>query len=370
MKYWTQVFLVGMAIFSMFFGGGNLVFPIWIGTQTQAVGLSSLGFILSGVLIPFFGIIIVLYFQGNHERYLGVWGKNVGRILMFSLLLFWIPLGSGPRCNQLAYGAFCQIGGGLGEQIPLWLYSALYSAIVYVLTLRKGRFLGVLGKVITPMLIFSLFFLIFSIVKNSQIDSFAVAAPNAFFSSFFAGYNTMDFIAAIFFSSTLISLVKEKHQDKFNIRFIRHACLFAIILLSIIYVGMISVGYANAELLSNVSRDQLLAVIGKAMFSEKFEIIIFLIITLSVLSTSMALSLVCADYLRDHFFKGKWGHAVSLFLAIMVSFVTSIIGFERLAVLISYAMSFLYPLLLVITSYAFCKAVYEKKNLTRSLNRS
>lgn len=355
MKYCLQVFALGMALFSMFFGGGNLVFPLWIGTQSTSISLSSIGFIISGVMLPFFGIAITLYFKGNYEKYLSVWGKTFGFILIFALLLFWIPLGSGPRCNQLAYGAFCQIGGNL----PLWIYSAIYSVIVYFLTFKKSRILEILGRVITPILIVALMFLIFSLFHTPPRAA-QVVNPSDFTSAFFAGYNTMDFIAAIFFSATIIALIKEKHKNNFNMKFVRNACFVAIALLSVIYVGMISVGYAFSSELASVPRDQLLAVIGGHLFSEQFRGVVFVVITLSVLSTSMALSLVFSDYLRKFL---KISHELALLISVFISFIMSIIGFERLATLITYAMATLYPLLLVVTTYAILKAVMVRKSL-------
>lgn len=353
-----QIFVVGMALFSMFFGGGNLTFPLWIGSETSSVTLSSIGFILSGVLLPFYGIIVSLYFKGNYEHYLSACGKKIGQLLVFALLLFWIPLGSGPRCNQLAYGAFsCQ---SLWE-MPFWTYSLLYSIAIYLLTVQKNRIIEILGKVITPLLIFSLFFLIFSVFSNTGIETIALAKPDQpasteFLSSFFAGYHTMDFIAAIFFSSTIISLIKEKQKEKFNMGLVRNSCLIAISLLSLIYIGLISVGYANSEILSGVPRDRLLAVIGQALFGEQFQLLIFMIITLSMISTSMALALVFSDYLRTTIFKERLGHKSCLFISVFISFLMSVIGFENLAVIISYATSILYPFLLLVTTIAFIKS--------------
>ncbi len=360
LKNSLQIFIVGMALFSMFFGGGNLTFPLWIGSETSSVPLSSIGFILSGVLLPFYGIIVSLYFKGDYEHYLGACGKTVGALLVFALLLFWIPLGSGPRCNQLAYGAFCC---QVGWEIPLWVYSAVYTVVVYLLTFRENRIIAILGKVITPMLIFGLFFLIFSVFTTSSQAVVATAKTDSFnsnelYTGFFAGYHTMDFIAAIFFSSTIIGLIKERQKDKFNISLVRNACIMAVVLLSVIYVGLIFVGYSNAEVLVNVPRDRLLAVIGQTLFGEHLQIIIFMIITLSVLSTSMALSLVFSDYLRKTIFKERLNHKTCLLISVLISFVMSIIGFDRLAVVISYATSALYPLLLLITTVAFVKSLY------------
>lgn len=355
-----QIFIVGMAIFSMFFGGGNLTFPLWVGSETSSITLSSIGFFLTGVLLPFYGIIISLYFKGDYESYLNTFGKTIGALLVFALLLFWIPLGSGPRCNQLAYGAFAS---QTGWELPFWVYSLAYSAVVYILTFRESRVIEILGKVITPMLIFALFFLIGAIFFMPIPEASGpvnASMSQEFFASFFAGYHTMDFIAAIFFSSTVIALIKENQKERFNFSLVRNSCIMAMTLLSIVYVGLISVGYANADILANVSKDRLLAVIGQQLFSPQFQIVIFAIITLSVLSTSMALSIVFSDYLRKTLFKNRVSHPICLLIVIAMSFFMSIIGFDRLAVVISYATSVLYPFLLLITTAAFVKSLWKE----------
>ncbi len=357
MKNTLAVIVAGLAIFSMFFGGGNLTFPLWVGSQTSSILLSSLGFILSGVLLPFLGIAIILFFKGDYESCLGVFGKGFGKILAFTLLLFWIPLGSGPRCNQLAYGAWCcQWTAGM----PMWAYSLIYSAVVFLLTLGKNSILDVLGKIITPVLVLSLLFLV-----TSGISAHGTPGPTApqlkdFYSAFVAGYSTMDFVAAIFFSSAVISLIKEKSQEKFDLRFVRNASLFAIALLSLIYVGMIAVGHVNHSIIFHTPREQLMAMLGNHLFDPKFQFVIFIVITFSVLSTSMALSLVFSDFLQNIF---KMSHASSLFLSVFSSFAISVIGFERLATLISLAMSILYPLLLLVAMIA----VFKKYKSTREV---
>lgn len=368
LKYWAQICIVGMAIFSMFFGGGNLTFPLWIGATTSSSTLSSLGFLLTGVLLPFYGIIISLHFKGDYRQYLNSCGKIFGTLLVFSLLLFWIPLGSGPRCNQLAYGSFSVL---TGWDMPFWIYSALYSGVVYILTVRKMRIIEILGKIITPLLIIALSLLIYSIFNTSP-DQLATSTSNStplwndFSSSFFAGYHTMDFIAAIFFSSSVIELIKEKERTKFDFSLIRRACLAAITLLSAIYIGLIAVGHSQSEVLLNVPRDRLLAVIGQNLLANELQPILFLVITLSVLSTSIALSLVFSDYLRSTLFEEKLDHKWCLAISVLISFFMSIIGFESIATLISYATAILYPCLVVVTTVALGKNLLSQYRLITS----
>ncbi len=366
-----SVFLVGIALFSMFFGGGNLTFPLWSGIQSESLLSTTLGFLISGVIIPFYGIMIGLYFKGDYKKCLGVFGKPIAHLLIFSLLFFWIPLGSGPRCNQLAYGAFNQ----MGISAPFWLYSGIYSIAVFFLTYKKNRILDILGNFITPILLVSLIFFVYlgyvNAGNNIQHASFDWSE---FGKSFSSGYNTMDFIATIFFTSTIISLIKAKGKGTFNIKHVYYSCFIAIFMLSVVYIGMIFVGKLNADLLSNISRDQLLAFLGKSVFQEKYHALLFSVITLSCLTTSVALALVFSDYLRETVFNNKIGYKGCLAISIFVSFLLSIIGFEPLAAIIAWAMSILYPVLLVTTTVSLGKSLYvdyfkaDKKELSLSLH--
>ncbi len=338
-------FVVGIALFSMFFGGGNLTWPLWMGIQTSSLVPTTLGFVLSAVFIPFYGTATGLYFEGNYERYLGVFGKSVCLILIFALLLFWIPLGSGPRCNQLAYGAFVQ----MGWSAPLWVYSAGYSIVTFLLTYRKSRILDLLGNFITPLLLVSLGALIYLGFSNVEFSPPAVGAMNwaEFWPAFESGYLTMDFIATVFFTTALIALIKEKGgTPSFQRKLVVNACMIAIGLLSVVYLGMITVGCLNADLMKTISRDQLLAALGRAMFHENYHFLIFTVITLSCLTTSIALALVFADYLRKTIFREKLSYEVCVGIAVLASFLLSLVGFESLSLLISYAMSTLYPFLI------------------------
>lgn len=357
--------MVGFALFSMFFGGGNLTFPLIVGMNSEVPLLSTVGFLFSGVFLPFLGLMTMIYFNGDHEKCLSVFGKKVGALLIFLLLLFWIPLGSGPRCNLLAHGAFQQIGGNW----PLWVDSAIYSIFVYFLALKRNKFLEILGKIITPALVICLSFLFIAVFFEP-----AGAVPDAhsfrlgaFFSSVTWGYNTMDFIAAIFFASTIMQLMRSNDEKKFQISFIKKSFLVAIVLLCFAYIGMIFVGKTHAAALLQVDPSQLLLAAGKIILPEQFKIVMFLIITLSVLSTSMAISLVFSNYLRKTIFKEKISHQVSLFISVFFSFILSTIGFDKLSEMISHAMAVLYPLLLIVTLTALCKKLLIKKDETTTL---
>ena len=71
MKNKSLILATGLAMFSMFFGSGNLVFPLVVGQMSEGhFGLASLGILLTGVLVPFLGILAMLLFDGNSKVFL------------------------------------------------------------------------------------------------------------------------------------------------------------------------------------------------------------------------------------------------------------------------------------------------------------
>lgn len=356
-----KIIVVGIALFSMFFGGGNLTFPLWLGSTSGSILYTVAGFLLTGVLLPFLGVFISLKYAGESEKILGALGKKFGHILTFLLLLFWIPLGSAPRCIQLSYGAFRQ----MNLEFPLWSYSLIYSIILFFLTHQRAKILDILGRFLTPVLITSLVGLIALGVNDMNLSNINFISPDpfSFLIAFRSGYYTQDFIAAIFFTSTIIKLIQLGDQENFKLKNVYISCLIAISMLSIIYIGMIFIGDGNSDKLGFIPREELLAALGTTFVHPKFHFVIFLVITLSCLTTSAALSLVFADFIYQKIFVNKISYKTGLCLSLLISFALSLIGFEALAVIIDIAMGVLYPVLLAVALYALYKKIREKKRL-------
>ncbi|MCB9229710.1 MAG: branched-chain amino acid transport system II carrier protein, partial [Deltaproteobacteria bacterium] len=99
----SKSIIVGLALFSMFFGSGNLIFPLDVGRVAGGQFLwGALGFILTAVLVPFMGVVAMVVYNGDYQKFFAFSGKKTGFILTLILLSFWIPFGSGPRCITLS----------------------------------------------------------------------------------------------------------------------------------------------------------------------------------------------------------------------------------------------------------------------------
>ena len=147
----TSILIIGMALFSMFFGSGNLIFPLYIGTLAKEAWMpAAAGFLISAVLLPFLGALAMVLYRGNYSDFFDTIGRRWGFLLSAILLTVWIPLGSAPRCMTLSYASLISY---FGVAPPLWAFCLIYSVFIYFVITRGLEVLDILGKVITPLLL-------------------------------------------------------------------------------------------------------------------------------------------------------------------------------------------------------------------------
>ena len=110
MTHRKTVVTAGFAMFSMFFGSGNLVFPLLIGKEAlHQYPVAILGLLVTAVLVPFLGLISIILFDGNYRTYFERLGTIPAFLLIAIILMLIGPFGVVPRCITVAYGGFSLI---------------------------------------------------------------------------------------------------------------------------------------------------------------------------------------------------------------------------------------------------------------------
>lgn len=363
--------IIGLALFSMFFGSGNLIFPIAVGQFAQEHYLSAVfGFCLTAVLVPFMGVIAMVMYHGDYMKFFAVIGNKLSMVLAVALLLFWIPLGSGPRCITLSYAA---VQNYLGNT-PLWIFSLVYSLLIYALTYRKNRVIDILGRVLTPCLLVMLAIVfVKGFFETTGLGSIEHSSWTVFVKGLGEGYNTQDLIAAFFFSSSIIAIlthkgdVDEEKDDRFALRLALKSSFIGIVILGIVYLGLLYLGAAHAPILDGVTKDKLLPTLVHMLLGEHLGFVAALAIALACVTTSVALALVFSDFLRISIFKEKISHGIALAITSVFTFAMSLQGFATISAILSVAMQCFYPLLIVMILYN-CGVGYlrGKKLITQS----
>ena len=212
-----QKILVAGTLFGMFFGAGNLIFPVHLGQLAgRNVLPAMIGFIITAVGIPIMGVAAI----GNtHSDGLQQLSKKVGNgySYFFSCLLY-LTIGPGfaiPRCATTSFtvGVAPMLSAGASESDALKIFSAIFFAIVLILSLRPGEITVWIGKVITPIFLVFLAILVVTALINpstsvSDVEPAAGYQTGALSLGFIEGYNTMDAIAGLAFGIVVIDIIR------------------------------------------------------------------------------------------------------------------------------------------------------------------
>lgn len=348
-----KTIVTGIALFSMFFGGGNLIYPLSIGMQGGSnLFLAFLGFILSGVLLPFIGVVTVILYEGKARDVFSVLGPGLRKLFPLVLLTFWIPLGSAPRCISLVYTSFSEYG----FEISHILFVGIYSFITFLACLNKSRIIDLLGYVMTPVIIISILAVVLkSLSLEAETINSSLQGASLFFEALDSGLKTQDFIAAFFFSAIICDLIKSDREGSELKRFVFYSCLTGVSLLSVVYLAMIFCGSINSSLLSGLRGDQLLFALLTRMGGSFISSCSLIVISFGCLSTSIALTAVFANYLNE-VTGGKVSFKTGAALTSAVGMIPALFGFELISAIISPSMEVLYPLLLLVS----CVAIFKK----------
>lgn len=357
----TPSLVIGMALFAMFFGSGNLIYPLFVGTvaQEQWMTMAS-GFLVAAVLLPFLGVVAMVMYEGCYASFFNTIGRIPGFILSTFLLTIWIPLGSAPRCMILAYQS---LNSYFDSMPPMWVFALFYSALVFFVVSKKLGILDILGKWITPLLLGC----IAVVVYKGFSTPAAVSPVNAiqdglFLSGIVEGYNTMDLIASFFFSASVIHIINQSGSSmKQTLPLVARSSLIGIGILGAVYISLIAVSARHAGMLESIPKDQALAYLAQVLLGGTWSFVAILAIILACFSTSIALILAYTDYLHDEVFKQSQHPILSVVIALVATFVMSLFGLEGVTYVTAPVFKICYPILIALIVWNIGKRVVSQK---------
>lgn len=350
MKHYKHIFIYGFAIFSMFFGSGNLVFPLQIG---QAAGNSwvsgFLGLFLTGILLPFLGLFVIKLHHGSYNNFFG----EAGKIAKIALPLFTLSLlgsfGVVPRCITVAHGGLEYIF----PHLSLGIFSLIFSVVCFFICIKEHFMISVLGKWMTPLLLICLAFLIYIGISNAPALTENTLTPlPAFQHGFLTGYMTMDLFAAFFFSALIFNQIQAKLKttnDKDVLKAALKPSIIGSALLSIIYLGFVYLGAHYQSVISTVSPELFLPTIASHLMGKNAVILIGIIVLFSCLTTAVALNNIYAHFLCSLFNLKKDKFLWVLFLTTSVSFTISLMDFRGIAAILAPLLEISYPSIILLT---------------------
>ena len=346
-----HIFIYGFSIFSMFFGSGNLVFPLKIGAVTGSNWLYGfLGLFITGIILPFLGLFVIKLHKGSYDNFFGEAG-HISRILLplFTLSLLG-AFGVVPRCITVAHGGIEY----LFPEVPLIGFSITFCIICFFLCLNDKFMITILGKWFTPIKLILLTILITIGVVSAKTLSPSILTPNYSFTFGFAkGYQLMDLFAAFFFSSLIFKQIQElvgKDGDpKKTILLALKPSFIGAFLLALAYLGFTFLGAHYQDIAADLSPELILPAIAQHLLGRYAAFIISITITLSCISTAVALNNIYARYLCQLCKLPSNYFPLFLIGTTATSFLVSLLDFKGIASFLSPALEISYPALIALT---------------------
>ncbi len=336
-------------MFSMFFGAGNVVFPLALGQYAQDHNFYAvLGLLITGVMMPFIGLIAVILFQGKYQDFFGRLGKIPGFLLALLMLGIIGPFGAIPRCIALSYSTIHLYL----PHLSLPFFSLITCLIIFLFTFKRNNIVDILGYFLTPILLLCLFIIIIKgITFSPEILESPHSKVHVFWVGIKEGYQTMDLIGAFFFSSVVLACInREDNRDKKSLILLSlEASLIGIFLLSIVYIGFSFVAAFQSENLVDIAKEEIAGAIAIHVLGSYGGIVTCTAVSLACLTTAIALSSVFAEFLFENVTFGKMGYCTSLFITLAITYLISILHFEGISNFLTPILQVCYPALIVLS---------------------
>lgn len=348
----------GVALFCMFFGSGNLVFPLIVGTSAGShIVWATLGLILTAVCMPLLGCIGILLYKGEPAEFFKPLGRKGFLLFSFACLALMGPFGVLARCLTVAHGTFVYVM----PTISLPVFSLVSCVLLFVAALFRNQILKLLSHWLTPLLLLALGgIFVFCLWERSLSQTVETSIWEAFSMGSAQGYQTMDLMASLFFSGFIIAQLRSKTEDSSGLsRVFLQAVFVAGLLLSVVYAGLVYLGFQYSSLLVDVSPQSMLATIVLHVLGSWGGAVICSAFALACYTTALVLTVLFSDFIRKEFAKEKIPEWSSLIITLACAFAISTLNFSGIAEFLAPILETSYPFLIVFTVWNIVRALWR-----------
>ena len=349
--------VIASLLFGLFFGAGNLIFPLHLGQLAGANWFPAmLGFLVTAVALPLLGVLAI---AATHAEGVYDIGRPLGRFLSLAFMVL-IHATIGPMFGTPRTATVSFTTGVLPmlpkewAQVGLLVFSALFFAAAFFLSYKERKITTAVGKILNPVFLVLLFFVFFigfsHPMGNPATQTVTAAYKNAsFMNGFLQGYNTMDALAALAFGVTVVTAVRGlglKNDDDVA-KSTAKAGVMATSWIGLIYVALILLGSMSlAHFKLSPEGGTAFNQVVTYYFGAAGHAVLATLLTLTCLTTAVGLVAAFAQDFHRHF--PKVSYRVWLALTSFLSFLTANFGLEQIIAWSVPMLMFLYPFSMVL----------------------
>ncbi|MCB2340592.1 branched-chain amino acid transport system II carrier protein [Clostridium estertheticum] len=340
--------IIGFALFAMFFGAGNLIFPPFLGKAAGSAYFTSItGFLITGVGLPLIGIIACAKINGTYEKMANRVGKKFAVITSVALILVIGPLLAIPRTAATTF----ELGiHPLFPSVSQNIIVILYFLVTLAFVLKPSSIIDNVGKILTPALLLMLAIIIFKGIIDPIGPIVNTSYKNGFSKALIEGYQTMDVMASVIFAGIIISSVKAKgyKNAKDIMKMTIKSAIVAVTGLAFVYGGLMYLGTQSSTLFpQNIARTTLVTELVKLDLGSIGSVVLSLCVALACLTTAIGLLASGAEFFAS-LSKNKLSYKTA---AIIMAVVSGLIATNDVDSIVTFAgpvLQILYPIVIVL----------------------
>ena len=344
----TDIIICGFALFAIFFGAGNLIFPPYLGVISgNNWGIANIAFLLSDPLLPILGVIVTALLGGQATDL----GKRVSK--HFSMIIGAIsiiligPLFAVPRTGATTHEIFVQ---SFVPTAPQWITSLIFFGLTLYIAIHSHTVIDAIGKYLTPILLFILLLVFIAAVVQPNAEFQTTTSAGLFSQSFKEGYQTMDALGAALMAGVVISdLTRRGYTEKKE----QHLMMFGVGIVSFILLALVysSLTYAGATVStvydSTIQRPALLISLIEQLLGSFGKVAMGIAVSFACLTTSVGLITTCGHYFST-LTNGKLEYKKIVVVSVVLSFLLSLLGVDALLQLAVPVLSAIYPMVIAL----------------------
>ena len=348
-KLVTDSIVVGFALFAMFFGAGNVVFPPYIGMHAGEQWANGfLFYFIADIGLALVAMFAILH-AGGADNITGRIGHVASKVLMCAVILCIGPMVAIPR--TAATTLEMSVTPFFSGMSPV-VFSIIFFAVILLLSIKQSAVIDIVGKILTPALLIGLLILIVKgfVSPIGDIVDTGVSASEVTVNGIKSGYQTMDVLAAMAFGIIILSSADEKGytDSKSAAKMIGIAAALSGGLLMIVYFGLTYLGAtASTVFPTDISRANLVIGIVELLLGKAGLIIFAIVIALACITTAVALVSSAASFFAK-LANDKISYSVFVVVICVSSAVISNLGLDMIIAIATPVLDIVYPPMLVL----------------------
>ncbi|NNK11904.1 MAG: branched-chain amino acid transport system II carrier protein [Flavobacteriaceae bacterium] len=366
MRQLRELLVTAFALFSLFFGAGNLILPPQLGFKAGSDWwIVALGFALSAVFIPILGIRAHAKLQGTMFDFAIKVSPKFSLIYCFVVYAISISLPS-PRtasvAHEMAVSTFFDIS-------PITT-SFIYFALVLIFALNRNKILDIIGKLMTPAILLILLAIIGIVIFYEPFDFGIPTIDSPMSYAILEGYQTFDAIGAVVVGGVIIVSINLKGKGSYEYKksLIANAGWVAGITLFLVYTGLIlSAGLMHSSFDSEISRTDLLQQISFYALGNTGRGIFAILVALACFTTAVGVVTGTGDFVKSRFADSQKAYVITVIIGSVLGVLMGQMEVGYIIDVALPALMFIYPITIVLIVLNVLPEKWTSKLVFRSV---